>query len=84
MKKIVFSGTINGETFNNVEDYNQKISSLIRAGETNIQASSSTQIYDENENYLIFVNGILNPISKKYQPFIDFKNNILSKLFLRN
>jgi hypothetical protein len=37
------------------------------------------QLFDGNQNYLIFVNGILNPISKKYQPFIDFKNNVLSK-----
>ena len=33
---------------------------------------------------LIYVNGILNPISKNYKPFIDFKNNVLTKYKVYN
>ena len=48
MKKVVFKGVINGEEFDNVKDYNEKISDLLRLGET-IKASSDTHIYDEDE-----------------------------------
>lgn len=45
MRKItVFNGTINGEKFTNVADYNARMNELIAAGETDIQASSSTSI----------------------------------------
>lgn len=45
MKKItVFEGTINGEKFDNVKAYNDKMAELINSGATDIQASSSTSI----------------------------------------
>lgn len=43
-KVTVFQGTVNGRTFNNVADYNAAIATLIEAGETDIQATSSTTI----------------------------------------
>lgn len=48
MKKVVFSGTINGETFDNVHDYNEKMNELLGTGET-ISASSKTEIKEECE-----------------------------------
>lgn len=45
MAKItVFQGTVNGRKFDNVADYNAAITALIEAGETDIQATSSTSI----------------------------------------
>jgi hypothetical protein len=45
MKQIkVFKGTINGETFDNVHSYNARMTELISAGVTDIEASSSTSI----------------------------------------
>lgn len=45
MKKItVFNGKINGEKFDNVAAYNQRMNELINSGATNIEASSSTSI----------------------------------------
>lgn len=45
MKKItVFNGVINGEKFDNVAAYNQRMTELIARGATNIEASSSTSI----------------------------------------
>lgn len=49
MKKVVFKGTINGQEFDNVKDYNEKMSELINKGES-ISASSSTKIADEVED----------------------------------
>ena len=53
MKKItVFDGTINGEKFDNVQAYNNRMNELLNAGATDIQASSSTSIRtvkDESE-----------------------------------
>lgn len=46
MKKVTFKGTINGETFDNVESYNKKISSLLESNE-NIEASSNTYICND-------------------------------------
>lgn len=46
MKKVTFKGTINGETFDNVESYNKKISSLLESDE-NIEASSNTYICND-------------------------------------
>lgn len=43
-KVTVFQGTVNGRNFDNVADYNAAITTLIAAGETNIQATSSTSI----------------------------------------
>ncbi len=48
MKKVVFKGTINGIDFDNVNDYNDKMSELIASGES-ISASSKTEIADEEE-----------------------------------
>jgi hypothetical protein len=45
MKQIkVFNGTINGEMFDNVHAYNTRMTELINAGTTNIEANSSTSI----------------------------------------
>lgn len=45
MKKVsVFRGVVNGKEFNNVADYNAELKALMDAGETDIQASSSTSI----------------------------------------
>lgn len=45
MKKVsVFRGVVNGKEFNNVVDYNAELKALMDAGETDIQASSSTSI----------------------------------------
>jgi len=45
MRKVVFKGVINGETFDNVLDYNKKMTELIEAGKS-VSASSSTTIVD--------------------------------------
>lgn len=45
MKKVVeFKGIINGVEFNDVAAYNARMNELIQAGETDIQASSSTSV----------------------------------------
>jgi hypothetical protein len=45
MKQIkVFKGKINGEVFDNVNSYNTRMTELISAGVTNIEATSSTSI----------------------------------------
>ena len=49
MRKIVFEGTINGKTFDNVQDYNNEMNRLLSNGETIIQASSQTSVVDEPE-----------------------------------
>ena len=43
-KVTVFQGTVNGRNYDNVADYNAAITALIEAGETDIQATSSTTI----------------------------------------
>jgi hypothetical protein len=43
MKKTVFTGTINGQTFDNVADYNKCMMQLLEKG-AEVQASSSTSI----------------------------------------
>ena len=48
MKKVVFKGVINGEEFDNVQDYNKKMADLISSGET-IDAHSETNIKEEPE-----------------------------------
>lgn len=48
MKKVVFSGTINGESFDNVQDYNKKMEELLGSGET-INAHSETSVKEEVE-----------------------------------
>ena len=47
MRKIVFKGVINGEEFDNVQDYNSRMQELISAGVTEIQATSSTSMKSE-------------------------------------
>lgn len=49
MKKVVFKGTINGDVFDNVKDYNERMSELINSGETKINASSTTSVFEEDE-----------------------------------
>ena len=48
MKKTVFTGTINGQTFDNVADYNKRMMQLLDAG-VEVQASSSTSIKEVND-----------------------------------
>lgn len=48
-KKTVFTGVINGETFNNVADYNARINELLSQG-VEISAASSTEIRNVDEN----------------------------------
>jgi anaerobic ribonucleoside-triphosphate reductase activating protein len=43
MRKSIFKGTINGQEFDNVNDYNARMNELISAG-AEIEAASSTQI----------------------------------------
>ena len=52
MKKVVFKGVINGETFDNVADYNKKMNSLLSSGETKIQATSSTEVFEEKDKVI--------------------------------
>lgn len=47
--KLKFEGTINGKTFDSVEDYNAQLKKLIDEGATNITASSNTQTVYEDE-----------------------------------
>lgn len=47
MRKIVFRGVINGEEFDNVQDYNSRMQELISTGVTEIQATSSTSMKSE-------------------------------------
>ena len=50
MKKSIFKGIINGQEFDNVNDYNARMNELMSTGQT-IEASTSTQIVDvEEEN----------------------------------
>ena len=49
MKRVIFKGVVNNEVFDNVQDYNKKMNELLGAGSHEIQASSSTQVYDEAE-----------------------------------
>lgn len=46
MRKVVFKGVINGEEFDNVKDYNEKINDLLSKG-TQISARSNTEVVDE-------------------------------------
>lgn len=48
MKKNVFKGFINGQEFDNVNDYNARMNELISAGQ-DIQASTTTQVVDIEE-----------------------------------
>lgn len=47
-KKTVFKGLINGQEFDNVQDYNKEMARLIQEG-GNINAASSTSIQDVDE-----------------------------------
>ena len=50
--KTVFVGQINGKQFDNVQEYNQYFVKLLNDGETNIKASSSTEVKPiEEEGY---------------------------------
>lgn len=48
MKKTVFEGTVNGATYNTVQDYNEAIQRAIAAGEP-INTSSSTKTVDTED-----------------------------------
>lgn len=56
MKKRVFTGIINGETFNSVKEYNAKMTELLSQG-VNINASSSTTV-EEVENDKLWMNDV--------------------------
>lgn len=43
MRKTIFKGTVNGETFDNVAAYNARLQKLINSGE-NVEASSETKV----------------------------------------
>lgn len=47
--KTIFEGIVNGEKFNNVEEYNQRISELMSAGET-VDATTSTHMIEDQED----------------------------------
>ena len=76
MRKIVFRGVINGEEFDNVQDYNSRMQELISKGVTEIQATSSTSMKSEE------------PENKKkkefdltdYLPYFNDKNYYLDQL----
>lgn len=48
MKKSIFKGIINGQEFDNVNDYNVRMNELMSAGQA-IEASTSTQVVDTDE-----------------------------------
>ena len=48
MKKSIFKGIINGQEFDNVNDYNARMNELMSAGQA-IEASTSTQVVDTDE-----------------------------------
>lgn len=48
MKKSIFKGIINGQEFDNVNDYNTRMNELMSAGQA-IEASTSTQVVDTDE-----------------------------------
>jgi hypothetical protein len=47
MRKVVFNGFINGEKFDNVQDYNKKMNELLDKGIAKISALSNTSIVNE-------------------------------------
>jgi hypothetical protein len=47
--KLKFEGTINGQSFDSIKDYNAQLKKLIDDGATNITASSSTKTMYEDE-----------------------------------
>lgn len=49
MNKTIFTGTVNGQTFDNVNDYNTAIQAVLDKGE-NLQASSNTRVVDVPED----------------------------------
>lgn len=48
MRKTIFKGTVNGETFDNVAAYNARLQELINSGVT-VNASSDTKVNIEDE-----------------------------------
>lgn len=48
MKRTIFEGTVNGEKFNTVQEYNARLTELLNAG-VNVEASSNTRVEDEEE-----------------------------------
>lgn len=48
MRKTIFKGTVNGETFDNVSAYNARLQELINSGEP-VSASSETSVNIEDE-----------------------------------
>ena len=48
MKKSIFKGIINGQEFDNVNDYNARMNELMSTGQA-INASTSTQVIDTDE-----------------------------------
>lgn len=51
MKRTIFEGTVNGEKFDNVQDYNARVNELIQAGEL-VSASTSTRVEEyEHSGY---------------------------------
>lgn len=49
MRKTIFEGVINGQVYNNVQEYNDVITTLLANGET-FTASTSTKTVDECDN----------------------------------
>ena len=81
MRKLVFKGIINGEEFNNVEDYNAKMKELLNNNVTNINASSKTtmeEVGDVNRNKNTELSNVKfvdsNPPSRLY-PFMNDMTN---------
>lgn len=50
MKKVIFEGTVNGTTYDNVEDYNAAVKEALRSG--NVEASSQTRQVDTEDEDL--------------------------------
>ena len=48
MKKTIFKGTVNGETFTDVQAYNKRVTELLANGEC-ISAETSTETVDVEE-----------------------------------
>lgn len=49
MRKLIFKGTINGKSFDNVEAYNEEMNRLLSSGAIHIDASSNTTVREECE-----------------------------------
>ena len=81
LKKIIISNISNfAEPFYHETDSVNQIIPLNRE----LFIYLKNEMLGLKDQTLLFVNAITNPISKNYKPFIEFKNNVLTKYKLYN